>query len=257
MNKEYLKILDFVKQIEAELISLKKHNKKSIEKIAANFGIVNKNLIKELTELAIVNSARSITKKNISEHNKFEEIVGLYKNQVNLSHRTSRSMILQQYSTPAPISYIASLYIQNKQKSINKRQYFEPSAGNGLLTIALPYNQTTVNEIDEIRLNNLKTQPYKKILNKDASIPFTEFYHSFDGVITNPPFGTIENPVNYDGFETKTLDHLMALRTLDTMKDNGRAAIIIGGHTHTGMTMAVYREGKTDYSSITCTRITM
>jgi hypothetical protein len=51
-------------------------------------------------------------------------------------------------------------------------------------------------------------------------------------VITNPPFGTLDNEVLYDTFPIKTLDHLMALRALDCMKDNGRAAIIIGNHTN-------------------------
>ncbi len=256
----------FVKKIEADLSDKKKHNKISIEKIATGFAIYNKNLIKELTELAIVRTARNIAQQPIDNYNKFQQIVELYNNQANLSMRTSQSMLLQQYSTPAPISYIASLFVlastsinghksntafwnkfENKELYANKSAieqlddlrakqssnaiYFEPSAGNGLLTIALPYENTYVNELDDVRLANLRSQPFARVTNQDATIPFTEYYKKFDGITTNPPFGTLMDAENYDGFPIKTLDHLMALRALDTMKDTGRAAIIIGGHT--------------------------
>lgn len=210
-----------------ELRKETKHNKRSVEKLAESFGLYNKNLIKEMTELAIVRIAKEITAKNITNYEKYTEITSLYRNQVNLSHRTSQSMMFQQYSTPAPISYVASLFVLQDTNSI----YFEPSAGNGLLTIALPYNSVTVNELDDVRLENLRSQPFKTVLNKDATNPFTDYWHKFDGVITNPPFGSLMDAVNYDGFPIKTLDHLMALRVLDCMADNGRAAIIIGGHT--------------------------
>jgi len=219
----------YLEEIEHDLLTHKKHNKKTIEKLASSYGIYNKNLVKETTELAIVNVARSLANQNKSDYNKFLDIVELYKNQVNLSHRTSQSMLLQQYSTPAPISYIASLYI----KANKNANYFEPSAGNGLLTIALPMQNTIVNEIDDIRLANLRTQNFKRVTNQNALIPFTEYHKKFDGVLTNPPFGTLlETEIEYyDGFKIKTLDHLMSLRALDTMKDDGKASIIIGGHT--------------------------
>lgn len=245
---------EFCAAMRKELLSGAKHNKTSVEKIAATYGITSQNIAKEMTELAIVLTARDIVAENISNVQKYEKIVELYYNQVNLSHRTSQSMLLQQYSTPVPISFIASLYVYSpqfgsvkrggrftknhfsvpktvSQSTISKPKYFEPSAGNGLLTIAIPYEYLTVNELDDVRLQNLQHQNFDKILNKDASQPFSEFYKMFDGIITNPPFGSLENAEMYDNFAIKTLDHLMALRALDTMKDNGRAAIIIGGHT--------------------------
>jgi len=220
--------LEFVQKVQADLAAKTKHNKISIEKIAANFSVFNKNKIKELTELAIVRIARQISQRtDISDILKYDLIVNLYNNQVNLSQRTSQSMLLQQYSTPAPISYIASLFVAQDDHSI----YFEPSAGNGLLTIALPYENTYVNELDDVRLANLYSQPFAIVTTQDATIPFTDYYKKFDGIVTNPPFGTLMEAENYDGFKIKTLDHLMSLRALDCMKDTGRAAIIIGGHT--------------------------
>ena len=222
--------LQYVTAIETQLRNHSSSDKRSVEKLAASFGIDNKNLIKELTELAIVRVARSIVAKDqLTVRQRFQEIVDLYNHQVNLSQRTSQSVMLQQYSTPCPIAYLAGTYILPGEKKILNR-YFEPSAGNGLLTIALPEYATIVNEIDEIRSANLKTQYFREILSQNAIYPF-KLAKRFDGVITNPPFGTLDKEVMYDEYKIKTLDHLMALRALDCMKDDGRAAIIIGGHT--------------------------
>jgi hypothetical protein len=53
----------------------------------------------------------------------------------------------------------------------------------------------------------------------------------FDGVITNPPFGSLSEPMLFGKFKIKRLEHAMALNALRCMKDDGKAAIIIGGHT--------------------------
>jgi len=227
---------NYVTAIQKDLQTGKSHSKLSIEKLAGSLGIDNKNLVKELTELAIVRVAREISHNaELNTRQRYDQIVDLYNHQANLSMRTSQSMMLQQYSTPAPIAFLAGTYILNG--SVETPFYLEPSAGNGLLTIALPHEQTMVNEIDEIRRFNLQTQGFYTVLSQNAIEPFRQFDRygilgsSFDGVITNPPFGTLEKEVMYDEYKFKTLDHLMALRALDTMNDHGRAAIIIGGHT--------------------------
>ena len=153
--------------------------------------IENKNLFKEFTELAIVLNARYIAQSSsLSVYEKYLDIVSLYQSQVNLSMRTSMSVLMQQYSTPAPISFLASSYVLKRVslsgykafKNIVKGGsngkivgnahlhpertaplYLEPSAGNGLLTIALPYHLTHVNELDDVRLSNLKEQPFAKV----------------------------------------------------------------------------------------------
>jgi hypothetical protein len=72
-----------------------------------------------------------------------------------------------------------------------------------------------------------------KQLRLDATEDFGHFDYDkfFDGVITNPPFGKLDKTLTFGGFHINTLDHVMAIRALDCMKDGGRAAIIIGGHT--------------------------
>ena len=217
----------FIQYILNSLETPAKRNKRWVEKVALQFGISDKTEVKEFTELAIVYKAKSIARSNISIAEKYAQIVKLYENQVNLSHRTSQSILLQQYSTPAPIGFLAGIFV-NADTGIS---LFEPSAGNGLLTIAAYGDNVIVNEIDDLRRSNLESQIFKQILKQDATLPFKGFKKKFDAVITNPPFGILDNDIKYETFGIKTLDHLMALRALDTMKDNGKAAIIIGGHT--------------------------
>lgn len=217
----------FLQHVRSELDAKTKHNRKSIERIASSYGITDKSEVKEYTELAIVLKARSISLSSLTIEEKYWNIVELYKSQVNISHRTSQSILLQQYSTPAPISFLAGVFT-NAEQNIS---VFEPSAGNGLLTIAANPSRVIVNEIDELRRSNLADQGYRQVLNQDATNPFKGFEKKFDAVITNPPFGLLDKEVKYETFSIEVLDHLMALRALDCMKDNGKAAIIIGGHT--------------------------
>jgi predicted RNA methylase len=218
---------EFLQHVRKELDAKSKHNKKSVERIAASYGVTDKTEIKEFTELAIVLKARSIALSQLSTEAKYWNIVDLYQSQVNLSHRTSQSILLQQYSTPAPISFLAGIFV-NADQNIS---VFEPSAGNGLLTIAANPSRVVANEVDNLRRSNLTDQGYKQVLKQDATQPFKGFEKAFDGVLTNPPFGILEREIKYETFKIEVLDHLMALRALDCMKDNGKAAIIIGGHT--------------------------
>jgi len=212
----------FLQHVRNELDAKKKHNRKSIERIASSYGITDKSEVKEYTELAIVVKARSISLSSLPVEDRYWSIVDLYKSQVNISHRTSQSILLQQYSTPAPISFLAGIFT-NAEQNIS---VFEPSAGNGLLTIAANPSRVIVNEIDELRRSNLADQGYRQVLNQDATNPFKGFEMKFDAVITNPPFGLLDKEVKYETFSIEVLDHLMALRALDCMKDNGKAAII-------------------------------
>src|SRR6476469_4062830 len=82
----------FVNAVTESLEKKTTHNKTSIEKLAATFGITDKTEVKELTELAIVKRARMLAHTEGSIKERFDEIVNLYNSQVNLSHRTSQSI---------------------------------------------------------------------------------------------------------------------------------------------------------------------
>lgn len=226
MNPAYTN-LEFVGRAREELRSGTRHNKTSLEKIAARYGITDQNVVKEHVELAIVEEARNAARTNFSHADAFLEITGIYKRQVNLSHRTSLSTMLQQYSTPAPIAYLMGTFCRIDRPG----QYLEPSAGNGMLTIAGMQGDFWVNEADHQRRANLRVQGFGNVTALDSSLPLPEeMLGQFDAVLANPPFGKIPATHQY-GARVADLDHLMAMHALQAMKPEGRAAIIIGGHS--------------------------
>lgn len=218
---------DFVTEVYAELALGKEHNKRKVLALAKIYGIEDETVIKELYETAVFNYLKVMyTYDDVS--NDYYTTVEMYNRQMTLSHRTSNSILLQQYSTPAPIAYLAGAYI--RKTTTEHSLFFEPSAGNGLLTLALPELQTIVNEIDKNRYSNLKQfHNFRKISNIDASKPISH-ENKFDGIVTNPPFGKITTE-KISGYNISKLEHIMSIRALDTMKNSGRASIIVGGHT--------------------------
>ena len=221
----------FVTWVADELDKTGSKKKSTFERVARNYHITDQTEVKELIELAIVGKARKLAHLKLSVDERYEQIVGLYQRQVNLSHRTSQSILLQQYSTPAPIGFLAGIYCGVDKLKEQGGLAFEPSAGNGMLTIAGDPRQFEVNEIDDFRNRNLSTQGFFTVTKKDATIPFFLDDKRYRAVITNPPFGGLEKIVEIDGYKIGALEHLMAIRALDTMKSYGKAAIIIGGHT--------------------------
>jgi hypothetical protein len=185
--------------------------------------------IQELVELAMTNETRKVALRYInSDKQKFgyDLILAMYNMQPLLNARDSTRFERQQYSTPTPFGYVMGQFVQSG-KTIES--VLEPSAGNGALTIAFPANTVHVNDIDERRLENLRTLGYAQVTNQDALIPFEG---SVDAVLTNPPFGSTTAKEFDDGqIKISSLEGLMAINALESMKDNGRAAIVIGGNT--------------------------
>lgn len=183
--------------------------------------------LQELAETAIVQRARGISSaKSTNNAEKFKRIKKLYENQPSLNQRDSERVMKQQYSTPAPYAFLADMYVKGNGKEIES--VLEPSAGNGMLTIGLPMDKVHVNDIDAQRLENLRRQGFKNVTSQDGTQPFTD--KDVDVVVTNPPFGSA-TPKEYDGYKISSLEGQMAINALESMKDDGRAAIIIGGKT--------------------------
>lgn len=183
--------------------------------------------LQELAEAAIVMRARGIaSSESTNNAKKFELIKKLYENQPSLNQRDSERVMKQQYSTPAPYAFVADMYVKGNGKVIESA--LEPSAGNGMLTIGLPMDKVHVNDIDAQRLANLRRQGFKNVTSQDGTQPFAD--KDVDVVVTNPPFGSA-TPKEYDGYKISSLEGQMAINALESMKDDGRAAIIIGGKT--------------------------
>ena len=183
--------------------------------------------LQELAETAIVQRARGIaSSESTNDAEKFKRIKKLYENQPSLNQRDSERVMKQQYSTPVPYAFLADMYVKGNGKEI--KSALEPSAGNGMLTIGLPKDAVHVNDIDAQRLANLRRQGFKNVTSQDGTQPFAD--KDVDVVVTNPPFGSA-TPKEYDGYKISSLEGQMAINALESMKDDGRAAIIIGGKT--------------------------
>lgn len=200
-----------------------------LRKMAERLGLkdIKDTDLQELAETAIVQRARSIAASEATDNaGKFKRIVNLYENQPSLNQRDSERVMKQQYSTPAPYAFLADMYVKGNGKVIESA--LEPSAGNGMLTIGLPMDKVHVNDIDAQRLANLRRQGFKNVTSQDGTLPFAD--KDVDVVVTNPPFGSA-TPKEYDGYKISSLEGQMAINALESMKDDGRAAIIIGGKT--------------------------
>lgn len=215
----------FIDIVKGKIKNQEKQNIVSLRKLAADLGIdvVDTNL-QEMVEMAVVELSRDMANKSWQEKYILEGIIDIYDNQPTISMRSANRIELQQYSTPAPTAYIAGLYVAaGKPGSV-----FEPSAGNGIMTIAFKPGIVSVNEIDPVRLDNLAGQGFQQVTNQDALQPFSKG-RKFGGLVMNPPFGSSEQ-IEVNGYKISGLAQKMAINALTNLKPNGRAAIIIGGH---------------------------
>ena len=220
----------FISNIGAKLLTRQKiEGIKQLRQIAKECGLedVKDTDLQELAESAVVRIARGMANSNaMSDKVKFDSIKKLYEDQPSLNQRDSERVMKQQYSTPAPYAFLADMYVKGNGKVIESA--LEPSAGNGMLTIGLPMDKVHVNDIDAQRLANLRRQGFKNVTSQDGTQPFAD--KDVDVVVTNPPFGSA-TPKEYDGYKISSLEGQMAINALESMKDDGRAAIIIGGKT--------------------------
>lgn len=220
-------------QLDAE--SVKPLTMTEVKKMASKYTAlkdISDTDLQELVELAMTQLTRSEAIINIDgtaeqQRAAFDHIVNLYQIQPSLNARDSERLIKQQYSTPTPFGYVMGQFVRAGGKTVGSM--LEPSAGNGALTITVHPSLVHVNDIDEARLANLRKLGYAQVTAQDALLPFEG--DKVDVVMTNPPFGTVTEKV-YDGiFHISSLEAQMAINALEKMKDDGRAAIVIGGNT--------------------------
>ena len=189
--------------------------------------------LQELVELAMTHITRAEAQKGITgnaeeQRASYDRIVNMYRLQPSLNARDSERLMKQQYSTPTPFGYVMGQFVRAFGKNI--ASVLEPSAGNGALTIALDPETVHANDIDEARLANLRKLGFRTVTAQNGLLPFKG--EEVDVVMTNPPFGSVQEK-EYEGiFRISSLEGQMAINALDSMNDDGRAAIIIGGNTN-------------------------
>jgi hypothetical protein len=189
----------------------------------------------EAIETGVVLAGREIVeagrKQGRSPEVIYSRLVDLYNRQPNLSVRSSTSVRDQAYSTPVPLAYLASELAGITYKS----KVLEPTAGNGMLLVGAKLENSVANELNPKRAAMLDAMGFKAE-QKNAATENMAPAKSQDAVIANPPFGVTKdaqgNTIIYEvkpNYGTREVDHAIAFKALATMKDDGRAVLIVGG----------------------------
>lgn len=232
-DKSDISLFQFAQLLSSRFDDGESYDWAKVQKMAKELGVKStQQELMQACELAVVLSARQIAHNGQSIAQRFAAMKDLYGQQVTVRPLDTQSKILQQYSTPCPLAFLLGVFVDKNDQFWNGR-ILEPSAGNGLLTVALHESQTVVNEIDEIRVANLKQLGFASVTSEDASSEsaMQKFGNKFRGIITNPPFAKLadKDKIERHGWPINTLDYKMAVLALDRMSDNGKAAIIVGG----------------------------
>ena len=221
----------------------KRLSKKQVEAIKEEAGVPNLGALWEAVELSWLLWYKFYYNEPDTFENRLKNMIEFWSTiQPTYAYSDSSKELYKQYSTPCPIGAMIAQYTKMGEVA----SIFEPSAGNGLLVVGGDPDKTHVNEIDKSRRQSLEAQGFKTITHLNAAEPFPqELKHQFDVVVTNPPFAKWEDTKfdkqrlvqkyfnNHRGLARHMrLEHFMAGLALHTLKDNGRAAIIIMGHVY-------------------------
>lgn len=189
--------------------------------------------VDEAIEQGIVRTARRIVEEGGTDEEIFDKMVDLYERHPRLMVRTSTSATDQAFSTPAPLAWIANVTANVRAGDTT----LDSSAGNGMLLIGP--GSHIANELEKRRVASLRAQGIDA--HEGDATKYTPD-QKVDAVIINPPFGeqkdddgdlkfwTVPGAKTRNGrdFVTSSLDHAIAARTLQNLKPNGRAVVILG-----------------------------
>ncbi|MEM6255074.1 MAG: strawberry notch C-terminal domain-containing protein [Cyanobacteria bacterium P01_D01_bin.156] len=191
--------------------------------------------VDEGIEKAIVRTARQLILgtdslvPSVTTHQAFDRLTELLSRQPRLAVRTSTSMAQQAYSTPIPIAYFAATLAGIDANTV----VYEPTAGNGALLISANPARVIANELNDDRFRELQHQGYAQLTQQNAC-DYSPAQGIVDVVITNPPFGRTRDPTTGQSQRftigdtwSAQLDHAIAFKALDALKEDGRAVLII------------------------------
>ena len=188
-------------------------------------------VVDEAMEAAVVRLAPLLIQQCTTTHQAYDRLVELLNRQPTLGVRSSTSVLQQAYSTPIPIAYLASTLAGITSETI----VYEPTAGNGALLINVNPAKAIANELNPDRFAELQHRGYAQLTQHDATTYRPK--EQVDVMICNPPFGPVQDgngkirryelPGNRRG--TRQVDHAIAFKALEAIKDDGRAVLILGG----------------------------
>ncbi len=218
--------------------------KKQVEAVKSEAGVPNLGMLWEAAELSWLLWYKMLYQQPGSFEYKLQSMTAFWDEvQPGYAYSDSSKELYKQYSTPCPIGAIIAEYTD----MANAQKVFEPSAGNGLLVLGADPKKTHVNEIDNNRRASLEKQGFAKITYQNAAEPFPkQMTRAFDVMVTNPPFASWDAQVNekkwivseffnsYRRLDKNRLrlEHAMSGIALDTLKDSGKAALLLMGHIY-------------------------
>ncbi|TPN85822.1 hypothetical protein [Aquimarina algicola] len=218
--------------------------KKQVEAVKSEAGVPNLGMLWEAVELSWLLWYKMLYQQPGSFEYKLQSMTAFWDEvQPGYAYSDSSKELYKQYSTPCPIGAIIAEYTD----MVNAQKVFEPSAGNGLLVLGADPKKTHVNEIDNNRRASLEKQGFAKITYQNAAEPFPkQMTRAFDVMVTNPPFASWDAQVNekkwivseffnsYRRLDKNRLrlEHAMSGIALDTLKDSGKAALLLMGHIY-------------------------
>ncbi|PSB31590.1 strawberry notch C-terminal domain-containing protein [Stenomitos frigidus] len=186
----------------------------------------------ETIEASLVRTARLLVDTAETPGQAYERLVDLYERQPNLSTRSSTSIQNQAYSTPVPLGYLVSALAGITPESV----VYEPTGGHGALLVEANRETAIVNEIDPVRAADLRAQGFQ-VTEQDASSYKPK--QPVDVIVMNPPFGAVSiggvskewlvrGGAATPAYRTTNIDHAIALHSLQSLKDEGRAVLVLG-----------------------------
>jgi len=190
--------------------------------------------LEEAIEVAVVLRAREIAAGTATDAATYQAMVELYQSQPLLAQRTSTSLLMQAYSTPAPLAFLAS---RLGKVGPNKTVY-EPTAGNGMLLMEASPSKIIANEMQGSRVDGLR-----RVFGDRANITQGDAMDHQPGpyglFIANPPFGKVRSDTGIvqtfpmGNSTTTEIDHAIVMKGLEGLPENGMAVLIIGGKNET------------------------
>ena len=185
----------------------------------------------DMSELAIVlflqDIAPSLCRPGSDPKRVLAQLKMLEKLEPSQTYRSEDQVRYQQFSTPIPLAYLATLAAQIQANDV----ILEPSAGNGMLTSLINNNVNTLilNEIEDIRYALLEAAyPGNRIYQKDASrINDYLIGESPTICIMNPPFS---RSATRTGKVLKT-DLRHTSKALAMLPEGGRLVAITGSNS--------------------------
>jgi predicted RNA methylase len=152
-----------------------------------------------------------------------------------LGERTGTRLTMAQFSTPPVVGWLAARFVGADAESI-----LEPTAGNGVLVAAAAAQGSHIvgGELDTARAKRALTglEGRAEIIEGDFTASSDDrFNQKFDGVIGNPPFGSLATSQTVllsgfggrDTFKAKTLDAQILAMSIDKLKAGGNAVLVM------------------------------